>query len=258
MKRLLISALAAAGFIGVLVMKNRDSPPGSPLTGRAMGTAWTLAWRGAAPPDLRQEVAVTLEHWEQVMSQWRADSDLSRFNRGQPASGDLVRVIRLAEAVRDASGGAFDHKLLEAVHAAGIGPPGTGVDLSGIGKGFAADRVGERLRTLGLSDFIFELGGEVVAGGGGDWTVEIEAPEPGRAGPVRRVTLRDRALATSGNCHQPNHLIDPRHRRPVKRPPSSVTVIATDGATADAWATALFVLGPDFRDVPADIEVIWN
>jgi thiamine biosynthesis lipoprotein len=222
-----------------------------------MGTTWTLAWRGRAPADLPREVAAVLEHWEQVMSQWRSDSDLSRFNRGEPASADLTRVLRLAEAARAASGGAFDHHILAAVHAAGCGPPGTGIDLSGIGKGFAADRVAERLRQLGVTDFVFELGGEVVAGDG-DWPVEIERPNPDVRETARTVTLRHRALATSGNYHQPGHIIDPRTGKPVKRPASSVTVIAPDCATADAWATALFVLGPDFRDLPAGLEVTWQ
>ena len=154
MKRALIIGLAAAVFIGVLVIKSREAPPLSPLTGRSMGTTWTLSWRGNAPADLRREVAGVLEHWEQVMSQWRADSDLSRFNRGEPASADLERVMRLAEAARVASGGAFNPHILEKVHAAGYGPPGTGIDLSGIGKGFAVDRVGERLKKLGVKDFM--------------------------------------------------------------------------------------------------------
>ena len=222
-----------------------------------MGTTWTLAWRGDAPPDLRHEVAAVLEHWEQVMSQWRTDSDLSRFNRGEPASDDLTKVIRLAETTREASGGAFDHRILEKVHAAGYGPPGKGIDLSAIGKGFAVDRVGERLRHSGMSDFIFELGGEVLAIGG-DWSVDIESPVSKNLKPARTLTLRDRALATSGNYFQPGHLIDPRTGRPVKRPPCSVSVLAADCATADAWATALFVLGPEFRDIPAGIVVTWQ
>jgi thiamine biosynthesis lipoprotein len=257
MKRALVIGLAAAAFLGALVFKTREQPPQSPLTGHAMGTTWTLAWRGRAPADLPREVAAVLEHWEQVMSQWRSDSDLSRFNRGEPASADLTRVLRLAEAARAASGGAFDHHILAAVHAAGCGPPGTGIDLSGIGKGFAADRVAERLRQLGVTDFVFELGGEVVAGDG-DWPVEIERPNPDVRETARTVTLRHRALATSGNYHQPGHIIDPRTGKPVKRPASSVTVIAPDCATADAWATALFVLGPDFRDLPAGLEVTWQ
>jgi thiamine biosynthesis lipoprotein len=257
MKKALVIGLAAAAFIGVLVFKSRAARPQSPLAGRAMGTTWTLAWRGQAPPQLRREIAGVLEHWEQVLSQWRADSDLSRCNHGEPASAELTRVIRLADAVREASGGAFDHRLLAAVHAAGHGPPGTGLDLSGIGKGFAVDRVAERLRQLGLRDFVFELGGEVIAGDG-DWTVAIERPTAGSRDSVRSLTLRDRALATSGNYHQPGHLIDPRTGRPVERPASSVSVMAADCATADAWATALFVLGPEFRAIPAGLEVTWQ
>ena len=257
MKRVLLSGLAAVVFIGVLWLKGRESPTRSPLRGHAMGTAWTLAWRGEAPDGLHREVAAVLEHWEQVLSHWRSDSDLSRFNRGEPASADLVRVIRLAEATREATSGAFDHRLLEHVHNSGHGPPGKGIDLSGIGKGFAVDRVGERLRQLGVHDFIFELGGEVLAGEGA-WSVDIERPVSNSQQPARTLALRQRALATSGNYHQPCHLIDPRTGAPVRRPPCSVSVLAPDCATADAWATALFVLGPDFRCLPANIVVSWQ
>ena len=257
MKGILVISLATAVFAGVLVHKTRDAIPCPPLGGHAMGTNWTLAWRGGAPRDLHKEVAAVLEHWEQVLSQWRSDSDLSRFNRGEPATGDLATVIQLAEAAGKATGGAFDHRILEQVHAAGCGPPGKGIDLSGIGKGFAVDRVGERLRQLGVRDFVFELGGEVLAGDG-DWPVDIELPDPMTTGSARTISLRHRALATSGNYHQPGHLIDPRTGRPVKRPPSSVSVLAADCATADAWATALFVRGPDFPDIPPDIEVSWQ
>jgi len=257
MKRALLIGLGFAVFIGALILKTREPQPQSPLAGRAMGTNWKLAWRGDAPRHLHRETASVLEHWEQVMSQWRDDSDLSRHNRGEPASAELARVIRLAEQMRGATGGAFDHEILEMVHAAGHGPPGTGIDLSGIGKGFAADRVAERLGELGITDFIFELGGDLVVGDG-DWTVGIEQPATAGRALARTRTLRNRALATSGNYHQPGHLIDPRSSRPVERPPSSVTVIAADCATADAWATALFVLGPDFQKIPADIEATWQ
>lgn len=249
--------LAAMAFVGVLVWKSHVPAPSSPMLGRAMGTSWTLAWRGDTPPDLRQHVAAVLEHWEQVLSQWRADSDLSRFNRGQPATPDLQRVLDLAEAIRSASGGAFDPHVLESVHAAGYGPPGIGVDLSAIGKGFAVDRVGEKLRALGIYDFVFELGGEVLAGEG-EWNVDIERPFPGKRETSRHLILRNRALATSGNYHQGGHIVDPRTRKPVQRLPSSVSVLAGDCATADAWATALFVFGPGFRGYPDGLEVHWQ
>lgn len=264
MKRAAIFA-GSVILIGVLIAKRMPAEPDSrSLTGTAMGTTWTLVWCGPASPELRQNVGEVLEHWEQVLSQWREDSDLSRHNRGDVPTPDLERVITLAEDVRLASGGAFDHRILEKVHAAGFGPAGQGIDLSAIGKGFAVDRVGERLRRLGIDDFVFELGGDILAGG--EWSVEIEGPDPGRQEIVRRMTLNGRALATSGNYRQflpgddglKSHLIDPRTGAPVERPPSSVTVIAADCATADAWATALFVLGPDFEDVPPGIEVRWQ
>lgn len=95
--------LTAVAFIGVLIFKSREPQTRSPLAGRAMGTTWTLAWLGEAPPQLRREVTDVLEHWEQILSQWRDDSALSRFNRGEPASVDLARVIQLADAAREAS-----------------------------------------------------------------------------------------------------------------------------------------------------------
>lgn len=142
------------------------------------------------------------------------------------------------------------------VHAAGFGPPRPGIDLSGIGKGFSVDRVGERLRQLGVRDIVFGLGGEVIAGDGG-WPVEIERPTSRAREISRTLTLQNRALTTSGNYHQPGHIIDPHTGKPVKRPASWVSVIANDCATADAWATTLFVLGPEFRGIPAAIEVTW-
>ncbi len=257
MKRALAIALGFAAVLGVMAWKSLPPRLESPLTGQSMGTTWTLAWRGKPPERLRQEVSDVLSHWEQVLSSWREDSDLSRFNRGAAPSDDLLRVLGPAREIRDASGGAFDPAVLAQVHAAGCGPPGTGMDLSAIGKGFAVDRVGEKLRALGLDDFVFELGGEVLTGDG-NWQVDIENPDPVRRFTQRRVTLKNQAIATSGNYHQPNHIIDPRSGRPVVRGPSSVSVIAADCATADAWATALFVLGPEFKDFPAGLRVTWQ
>ncbi len=229
-----------------------------------MGTTWTLAWRGSNGDGLETEVTSVLEKWENVLSQWREDSDLSRHNAGAPQSEDLKRVVALAQEIRDASAGAFDFQLLKETGTAGFGPAGNGIDLSGIGKGFAVDRVGEKLRELGVTDFVFELGGEILAGDG-EWEVEIENPDPTSRTTLRSVKLHNRALATSGNYRQfkpdpgglAGHIIDPKTKKPLVRPPSSVTVTAKDCATADAWATALFVLGPDIP-APEDLTVKWN
>jgi len=262
MKRLLPIIVLLAFGIGFFLIR----PEEKILTGSAMGSQWHLEWRGKSPsPDeLAREVATTLEKWEQILSHWRADSDLSRYNRGEAASAELTRVLELAEAVRVESGGAFDHRMLAQSHAAGFGPAGKGVDLSAIGKGFAVDRVGETLRSLGVRDFIFELGGEVLTGDG-EWKIGIEHPQPATSTISHTRVLKNQALATSGNYRQfhpehgglASHLLDPRDGKPIIRPPSSVSVIARDCATADAWATALFILGPD-HPPPVGVECEWQ
>lgn len=266
MNRPLAMVVLAALFAAV-VWKRPQGGEARHLEGAAMGTRWHLEWRGAAPPPerLAREVATTLARWEQVLSHWRPDSDLSRHNRGETATPDLRRVLRLAEAVELESGGAFCHRLLARSHEEGFGPPGRGFDLSAIGKGFAVDRVGETLRSLGVRDFLFELGGEVLAGDG-DWEVAIERPDPSASVVARTLRLRNQALATSGNYRQfhptagglASHLLDPRaDGRPVVRPPAAVSVVAPDCATADAWATALFVLGPD-HPAPPGLVCWWQ
>lgn len=264
MKRWLIAALLMALVAAVWWKKN---PASRVVRGTAMGCQWTLQWRGEAPPprDLERAAAEVLETWEQVLSQWRPHSDLSRFNRGEPATPELARVIALAEEIKAATGGAFDPYLLEKVHAAGFGPEGSGLDLSSIGKGFAVDRVSEHLTSLGVRDFIFSLAGEVRAVGG-EWPVVVEKPDPSSSVAARTFLLKDRSIATSGNYRQfrttargiVSHIIDPRTGEPVIRPFSSVAVIAPDCATASAWATALFVLGPDDVDLPPSSRSYWQ
>lgn len=264
MKRYL-SILVLLALIGAIAYRSLPEKA-QELRGRAMGTEWNLKWRGEGFERelLRQEVSETLEKWQQILSQWRNDSDLSRFNRGEPATAELQRVIDLAEEIQSLSAGAFDPGLLRETGEAGFGPGGIGMDLSGIGKGCAVDRVAEALAETGLEDFVFELGGEIVAVGK-EWEVGIENPDPAGRSIARKIKLKNQALATSGNYRQfkpvpgglAGHIIDPETLNPVVRPPSSVSVIAKDCATADAWATALFVLGPEVPR-PEDIEVFWN
>jgi len=250
MNRALIAlGLAAA----VLAIALKRTPPSAELVGRAMGCEWKLrVGEKIDAGSLRAEIAAELERWEQVLSTWRPDSDLSRHNRGEPASPELARVLELAEQLRAESGGAFDHRLLGALTRAGFGPGGEGIDLSSIGKGWAVDRVAERLAARGLRRYVFSLAGEVRAGEG-EWPVAIEAPDPLAGGIAGTVPLSGQSLATSGNYRQwrraaggklASHLLDPATGAPVLRPPSSVTVIGPSAALASGWATALFVSGP--------------
>jgi thiamine biosynthesis lipoprotein len=139
--------------------------------------------------------------------------------------------------------------------------PGLQLNLGAVAKGYAADEAARVLCERGCSNFFVSVGGEVVAHGlnaeGQPWQVGIERPlygaTPGRALSAI-VPLSGRALSTSGDSRQffraadgrlYAHILDPATGRPVQHNLASVTVIATNGLTADALATALFVLGPD-------------
>lgn len=257
--------LGAVVVLAVIWFRHRPQP--ALLTGRAMGCEWKLLAEGDFDrPAVRSEIAKMLESWEQVLSTWRPDSDLSCYNRGEPASPALEGVLKTAETLQKESQGAFDHRLLAELTAAGFGPGGKGVDLSSLGKGIAVDAVCARLRQLGIDRHVFSLAGEVRAGKG-SWPVRIENAENPAAG--GEVVLSGNAMATSGNYRQWNrreggrlasHLLNPATGKPVMRPPCGVTVIGPDAALASGWATALFVLGPEKNSLAEarGYQVIWT
>ncbi|MEX0819169.1 MAG: FAD:protein FMN transferase [Pirellulaceae bacterium] len=135
--------------------------------------------------------------------------------------------------------------------------PDVQIDLSAIAKGFAVDRIIQLLEARGLKNCMAEIGGEIrVRGtkpGRAAWRVGIERPVTNARVVQRVVHLRDAALATSGDYRnfievdgrQYSHMIDPRTGFPVDHRLASASVIADDCLSADAWATALMVLGPE-------------
>jgi thiamine biosynthesis lipoprotein len=146
-------------------------------------------------------------------------------------------------------------------------------DLSGIAKGFAVDVVVQALSEIGWVDFVVELGGDVRASGrrtdGQPWRVGIERPDALGRVVHSVVELADRAMATSGDYRhfrteatesEPDvrlsHVVDPRTGRPVSHTLASVSVVHEDAALADAWATALLVLGLESGRELAEAEGI--
>lgn len=131
------------------------------------------------------------------------------------------------------------------------------LDLNGIAKGYGVDRLAETLRAFGFGSALVSLDGEVRALGlrpeGEGWNVALEAPEPGRRAAHAMLVLQDAAVATSGDYRhwvrvqgrRLSHTMDPRRGAPLAASPASVTVVAPTCAEADAWATALMVLGPE-------------
>jgi thiamine biosynthesis lipoprotein len=137
--------------------------------------------------------------------------------------------------------------------------PGMKLDLGGIAKGFASDEAVKVLRWLGHPRALVAGAGDIVVGdpppGRDGWTIAVAGLDP-KAAPERYLSLRNAAVSTSGDAERfveidgkrYSHIVDPKTGLGVVDR-CSVTVVAPDGATADALDTAVYVLGPD-RGLP--------
>ena len=149
------------------------------------------------------------------------------------------------------------HEVLEidGVHVRKVEP--IALDLNGIAKGYGVDRLAETLRDRGICNALVGIDGEMCALGlrpdGEAWSIAVETPNAERRTPHSILALQDAAVATSGDYRhwvevegrRLSHTMDPTRGAPLIASPASVTVVACSCAEADAWATALMVLGPD-------------
>lgn len=137
--------------------------------------------------------------------------------------------------------------------------PGIQLDFNAIAQGYAVDQIGRMLEAKGIIHYLADIGGEVRAKGknprGQAWTIGINAPrEDGRTDEILAVVpLENRALATSGNYRKFyevngikfSHTIQPKTGFPERNALLSASVFAPDAMSADAYATACMVLGPE-------------
>lgn len=233
---------------------------------------------------------------EHALSRFDAKSGLSRLNRGAGSwvavDERLANALIAALAARAYTGGLFDPTILPALVAAGYDrsfelldgqaakplhgwqagagfevdidthrarvEAGAGIDLGGIGKGFAATRAIAAMREVwpALTGAIVDLGGDIGVWGtppeGGAWRVDIADPRAENR-VFETLELVSGGVATSG-CETRrfgpgrslHHLIDPRTGFPAASASLAVTVVAPSAAEAEVHATAL-ALG----DLPA-------
>lgn len=201
----------------------------------------------------------------------------------QAVPDDFAAVLRAGLDVSRRSDGAFDPAIGGLVDRWGFGPAGyrappidsaplqgwraiemegararrtadVALDFSGIAKGFAVDAVARYLADAGVQNALVEIGGELRGAGikpdGQPWWVDLETP-PEMMLPVTRVALCGVSVATSGDYRRfvaqdgqrYAHSIDPRSGAPVGNGVASVSVLHASAMMADAWATALLVLG---------------
>ena len=122
-------------------------------------------------------------------------------------------------------------------------PQSVCLDFSAIGKGYAVDKISELLVKLGITDYFVEIGGEISINGtkfGDSWTWAINNPFDFNSEAYRAFKAPEGgiSIATSGEYRNPGHIWGDGRKNVA-----SVTVIADNTTEADAWATAMYVLG---------------
>ena len=131
------------------------------------------------------------------------------------------------------------------------------IDLSAIAKGFAVDKISELLKQNNLPNHLVEIGGELIASGLNQadkkWRIAIEQPDLSTKITQQGLDISNRAVATSGDYRnyfvekgvRRSHIIDPKTGYPISHKLASVTVVHESTAMADAFATALLVMGEE-------------
>lgn len=231
---------------------------------------------------------------EKLLSAFEEGSEITRINNapcGTPVkvSRETFDLISLAGEYKALTGGAFDitvKPLVDLWNISGggyvpsaeeiaegvslVGDPvldednltvtlpayGMKIDLGGIAKGYAGDRVRAILEGEGVKSAIADLGGNIVAVGKKGrlpWRVGLQSPADARGTTFATVSAEDTCVVTSGGYEryfeadgkEYHHIIDPRTGANPANGVLSVTVITPNGTAADALSTAFFVLGKD-------------
>jgi len=267
-------------------------------SGETMGTRYSARFHAPPGADVRAISAALSSAVTAVdgqMSNWQADSDLSRLNRAAPDAWvsiptNLAKVLTRALEIGRDTDNAFNAGVGDLVNRWGFGPAGrqgtpaaqadsrprpplhelleidvagcrarkhgpVALDLCGIAKGFGVDELARVLEANGIGAWLVGIDGEMRARGlkpdGSPWAIALEAPQDDVREAMAVIELDDAAVATSGDYRhwavvggqRLSHTMDPRTGAPLRSALASVTVVAPRCMDADAYATALMVLG---------------
>lgn len=265
-------------------------------SGSALGTSYNITYLATSELNFEREIDSLFQVLNQSMSTYIPTSDISRINRGDSTIvvDQMFReVFELSGRVFDATDGYFDPTVGVLVNAWGFGPgtelqmdsmkvdslldyvgfnkvsikangeikkenPAIYFDFNAIAKGYAVDRLAVLLKNKGLTDFLIEVGGELVAQGENRikekrWVVAIDDPMMEESRTYKRTLyMKDVAMASSGNYRKfkidPEtgakyvHTIDPKTGYTKNSNILAVSVMANDCATADAFATSFMAM----------------
>lgn len=289
-------AFLIIGTIIILSQSKPAKPEYRSAQGLVFGTRYNITYLYNA--DLKPEIEHTMALVDCALSMFNDESTISAVNRSesiQVTDTMFLKVYRRAMEISDWTNGAFDITVAPAVNAWGFGfkhaenikdatidslrsiigytkiheqdgfitkdDPRIMLDCSAIAKGFGSDMVAAMLRSKGISDYMIEIGGEIVLSGhnpkGKNWNIGISKPVDDSLSVNNElqtiISITDIAMATSGNYRnfyvkdgrKYAHTIDPHTCMPVSHTLLSATVFAADCATADALATSMMVMGLD-------------
>lgn len=280
------------------------------ISGQTMGTTYSLTYLTESGKNLQSSVDSLLVVFNNSLSTYIPDSEISKFNRMDTLAFNLPyfpQVLNASKTVYENTNGAFDPTVGPLVNVWGFGPggpelkdsanidvllrlvgfdkinfdqkevrktvPGIYLDFSAIAKGQGVDVIADFLNKRGIENYLIEIGGELVAKGvnekGELWKVGINRPDEAASASdlYSIIALENRGMATSGNYRnyyirdsvKISHTINPATGYPVNHSLLSATVLAKDCMTADAYATALMVMGVErairLDSVLSEIEV---
>ena len=294
-KRTIAAALCtipAVILLLVMPMRRRETEYFAPI-GKVFGTYYNIQYE--ADSDMQSDILSAFEAFDNSLSMFNPRSVISHINQNRDTATDVYfeQMWQEAERVYQESNGAFDITVAPLVNLWGFGfknreqvteekidsllplvgfrkvhladhhvskdDPRTMLDASAVAKGQACDMIAALLADKGCTNYLVDIGGEVVAKGvnkqGKPWRIGITKPQDDPAGQSQDMEevlqTSDICMATSGNYRnfyyeggqRRSHTIDPRTGRPVQHRLLSATVVASSCMRADALATACMVLG---------------
>ncbi len=263
-------------------------------SGSALGTTYHITYISKNKLDYQRDIDSVFHVINASMSTYIPSSDISKINIGDTTVvvDHMFRdVFELSKEIYDRSNGYFDPTVGSLVNAWGFGPgkqieldslkvdsilqyvgfDKVGIsnnnritkadaniyfDFNAIAKGYAIDRLALMLEKHGITDYLVEVGGEIVAKGenkvkGKQWVVGIDNPE-GDDKPKILLNLKNIALASSGNYRKFRvdsitgnkfvHTIDPKTGYTKNSNILAASVVADNCAKADGYATALMAM----------------
>lgn len=264
--------------------------------GQIFGTTYHITYAGTN--DLDKEIRAELQRVDDALSMFNKQSVLSKFNRNEKYDVSNARfndVVRLSLQLSRETDGAFDITVAPLVNEWGFGfkhrerinaskidslrafvgydklfyegdrlnkrDSRVTIDCGAVAKGYGVDCVARLLSSKGCTNYMVEIGGEVVVKGknakGKKWTIGINKPVDDSTKTVNEVQsllhVSDCGIATSGNYRnfyyvdgrKVSHTIDPKTGQPVQHSLLSATVLTPSCAKSDALATSFMVMGLD-------------